>query len=190
MELIHRTHPLGITTREVVVHSHHMHTLMCQGVEEYGECCHEGLTLTRCHLGDATLVQYDTTKELHIVVYHIPLDDITTRGPLAAVDSLVALDAHQVLTLGCEVAVEVVGSNHHLVVLGKAACCILHDCECLGENLLKTLLDIIVDALCEHLYLCREALLLLERCCGALEELLILYDCSLILGDEVGDRLT
>ena len=52
MELIERSHPLGVSLGEVVVDGHHVYAFAREGVEEYGESRHEGLTLTGSHLGD------------------------------------------------------------------------------------------------------------------------------------------
>ena len=54
VELIHRAHPLAVTTRQIVVHRHYVNTLTSQCIEEYGQRSYQGLTLTRCHLGDTT----------------------------------------------------------------------------------------------------------------------------------------
>ena len=78
----------------------------------------------------------------------IELDDITSSCPLAAIDSLVILDAHQVLTHSSQVTIEVVGCNYHLIVLREAACRILHYGEGFWEYLLEALLNLIVNTLC------------------------------------------
>ena len=102
----------------------------------------------------------NTAKELNIVVYHIPLDDVTTCSPLAAVDSLIILDTHQVATLSCKITVEVVSRNNNLITLRKTTRSILHDCKSLWKYLLKLLLNLIVDTLSNIVDLLRYTLLI------------------------------
>ena len=163
-----------------------MYTLARQGVEEYGERSHKGFTLTRSHLGDLTLVQYDTTKELHIVVHHVPLQVVTAGNPVVLVDGLVALDGDKLL-LGRQVAVEVVGRYDHRLVLGKTACRILHDGEGLGQNLVQHLLDLLVDRLRQLVDLLRELLLLLQGRFGLLELYFERCFALLVCGDKGGN---
>ena len=147
VELIHWAHPLRVASCQVVVHCYNVYTLMCQRIQEYWKSCNQCLTLTSSHLRNLTLVKYDTTKELHIVVYHLPLQVVATRQPVCGVDSLVALDCNEILA-GSQVAVEVVGCNLHSLVLSESASCVLHNGKCLWKNLIENLLNLLVDALC------------------------------------------
>ena len=189
VELIHRTHPLGITLCKVVVHGNHMNTLACQRIQEYGQCSHEGLTLSRSHLGNLTLMQYHSTEELNIVVNHIPLDIVSACGPMGRIDCIVALDIYKIFA-GSEVAVEVVCRNHHCIVLRKSTSRILHDSESLGENLIENLLDLLVDTLYGLVDILRNLLLLIERDIQILQLRLLRYDMRLVLCDKVGNALT
>ena len=49
-----------------------MYTIACEGIEEHGKGSHEGLTFTSSHLGNLSLMEYNTTEELHIIVNHLP----------------------------------------------------------------------------------------------------------------------
>ncbi len=188
VELIHRAHPLGVALGQVVVDRHQVHALAGQCVEEYGERRHEGLALARGHLGDLALVEHHAAEELHVVVDHVPPQVVAAGGPVGGVDGLVALDAHEILRRG-QVAVEVVGRDHHLVALGEAARRVFHDGEGLGQDLVELLLDAFVDALGGLVDLLGDALLLVERRLGQLEAGLQLDDAGLVFGDEVGDGL-
>ena len=131
VELIHRTHPLGVTTCKVVVDGHHMHTLACKRIEEHGQSCHQSFTLTCCHLGDFAFVQHHATKQLAVVVYHIPAYGVTRSHPTCVVDSLVAVDIYKILR-GSKTAVECIGSNLNGLGLGKTTGSIFHNGKCLG----------------------------------------------------------
>ena len=170
---------------QIVVHRHHMHTLAGHGVEEDGERSHERLTLAGGHLGDLALVKHHAAEELHVVVHHVPLDVIASGHPVCGIDGLVAVDGDEVL-LGGKVAVEIGSRNHDGVVLGKAACRILHDGEGLGQYLVEFLLDLVVDTFGRGVYVLRYLLLVRERSLGQLQLGLLLDDMCLVGGDEVG----
>ncbi len=90
-----------------------MYPFACEGVEEYGECGHECLTLTGGHLGDIIAdgaaihhaVKHHASYELHIVVHHIPSHLVASGDPCVFIEGLVAVDAYEVLACGCEFAV-------------------------------------------------------------------------------------
>ena len=137
VELVERSHPLGVTLGEVVIHGNDVYAVACQGVEEYGQRSHEGLTLTRSHLGNLALVEYHATEELHVVVDHVPHGVVAARFPVVGVDGFVALDAHEVL--GSRQRAVHVGSGHgDLLVLGKELGGSLHDGECLGQHFVES----------------------------------------------------
>ena len=121
VEHVERSHPLGVTLGQVVVHGYDVYTVTGQGVEEYGEGSHEGLTFTGCHFGNLAFVQYDTTEELYVVVYHVPGNFITACHPMVFVDGLVAFDADKVLG-SSQLAVEVIGRYGDFFVLRETAC--------------------------------------------------------------------
>ena len=74
-----------------------MHTVSCQGIKEYRECCHEGLSFTGSHLRNLSLMQYDTSEELYVVVDHFPLHIVAAGSPVVVIDSLVTVDGHEVV---------------------------------------------------------------------------------------------
>ena len=148
MELIEWTHPLAVTLGEVVVDSYHMHTVVGEGVEEDRESGHEGLTFTCCHLGNLTLVKHHATKELNIIMHHVPVHRIASCRPCSVVDSLVAIDGDEIL--GCsQLAIHVGGSHHHSLVVGKAVASILHDgkhfWQCIHQSFLQGLKNVLLD---------------------------------------------
>ena len=64
VEHVERAHPLRVTLGEVVVHGNNVYALSGKCVEEHGEGCNKGLTLTGSHFRNHTplvLVGLDTT---------------------------------------------------------------------------------------------------------------------------------
>ena len=146
VELIERSHPLGVTFREVVVHCDYMYSLSCQRIEEYRKCRNESLTLSCSHLGDLTLMKNNTTDELNVIVNHIPCDLISAGNPVVLPEGIVAIDSHKVLAC-TQVAVELCRLDLDYRILLESACCRLHDCESLRKNIVESLLDSLVDSL-------------------------------------------
>ena len=70
-EVVQRAHGFGVTTGQVVIHSHHMHALACQGVQVHRQRRGQRLTLTRTHFRNLALVQRNTTHQLHVKVTHL-----------------------------------------------------------------------------------------------------------------------
>ena len=175
VELIHRAHPLAVTTRQIVVHRYYVYALASQCVKEYGQCCNQSLTLTRCHLGnttakflvvrvlqtlDTTQVQYDTTKQLAVVVNHIPLQQVTACDPTILINGFALLvDRHEILA-SRQVLIELRCRHHDLLALRETASRRLHNCKCVGQNVVEFLLDLLIDNLFELLDALALALLL------------------------------
>ena len=93
-------------------------------------------------------MQYYTAEELHVVVYHVPLEVIASGCPVVVVYGLVSVNCYKVvLRVCCQLTVEVGCRNYSLLVLGKSSCSVLDDTERCWHNLVKSLL---VDV--EHLF--------------------------------------
>ena len=161
VEHIEWTHPLGITLGQVVVHRHHVHTVAGQSIQEDGKRGHKGLTLTSGHLGYLALVKHGTAEELHVVVHHVPLQVVAAGHPVVLVDGLVALYAHKVFR-GGQLTVEVVGRNHHFLVLGKAAGGLLHNAEGHGKHLVEGALINLENLFLYLVHLIEDALALVD----------------------------
>ncbi len=142
MELIEGSHPLRVTLSQIVVDGDHVHTVAGQGIEEHGQGTHKGLTLTCGHLGDLTLMEGDTTEELHVVVDHVPFDFVATGCPFIVIDGLVAVDGDEVVGwVGSKFTVEIRSSDHGFLVLGEAACRVLDNTEGDGHHLVECILQ-------------------------------------------------
>ena len=203
MELVERSHPLGVAFGQVVVHRDQVHALSGQRIEEYGERRHERLALARRHFGDVAFAfafaellggallaarQHHAAEELAVVVDHVPLHVVAACHPVIGVHGLVALDGNEVFRRG-QLAVEVVGRHCDRVVLREAARRVLHDGEGLGQDFVELVLDPVVDALGRLVDLLRDFLLLLERRLGQFEPCFQLDDAGFVRGDVVGDLL-
>ena len=141
-----------------------MHAFAGEGVEEHGEGCHEGLALAGGHLGDVVgrllavedAVEHHAAYELHIVVYHVPLNHIASGHPFVLVNGLVAVDGDEVLPGHGETAVGVCSLHFDSVVLGEAASRLLDYGEDFGEGLVKFLGVHLEAVLAEVVYLLPE----------------------------------
>ena len=142
VEHIERSHPLGVTLGQIVVDGHHVNTVAREGIQEHRERSHEGLTFTRCHFRNLTLMEHGTTEELHVIVDHVPLQVVTAGHPMVVIDGLVAVDIHEVLG-GSQFAVEIIGCNHYFLILGEAAGGLLHDAEGHGQHFVEGFLHIV-----------------------------------------------
>ena len=163
VELIERAHPLGVALGEVVIDCDDVDTIARESVEEDGERGDEGLTLTRGHLGDLALMKHLTTKDLDVVVDHLPLQVVATSGPVVVIDGLVTVDGDEVLgRVGGELAVEVGGRDDGLLVLGEAAGRILDDAKGHRHHLVEGLLITIEGLLLQFVDLVEDRLALVD----------------------------
>ena len=119
VELVERTHPLGVALRQVVVDRDDVHAASAQGIEVDGQRGDQGFALTGGHFGNAPLVQHDAAKQLHVVVHHVPSDFVARGKPAVVPHGGVALKAHGVESAG-ELAVPIFGRNFQRA-LGQAA---------------------------------------------------------------------
>ena len=164
MEHVERTHPLGVTLGQIVVDGYDMNTVACEGVEEHGEGGHEGLTFTSSHLSNLSLMEYDTTKQLYVVVDHFPFQVVTTCSPVVMVDGLVAIDSDKVLTgIGCQLTVEVGSGDDGFFVFCKATGGLLHDGEHLEHHFVEGLLVNLQHFLLDLIDLCEDVCTLIDR---------------------------
>ena len=86
-------------------------------------------------------MEHASAEELHVVVYHLPLEVVATGSPVVVVDCLVAVDGDKVVFGVCrEVTVKIVGCDYCLLVLCEAACRFLH----YGEHLWHCLVELIL----------------------------------------------
>ena len=153
MELVERTHPLGVTLSQVVVHCDYMHAFACECVEEYRQGSHEGLTFTGSHLGDFSLVEYYAAEELNIVVAHVPFDGVAASHPTVLVYGFVLFYCDEVFAFGCELAVEVCRCYSDCLVLHEASRSVFHYGEYLRKNLFELNLVLFQNDLVQTVYL-------------------------------------
>ena len=155
MEHIERSHPLRVTLGQIVVDCHHMHAITRQRIEEHRQGSHEGLTFTRCHFRNLTLMQNGTTKELHVVVNHVPLRLVASGHPVVVVDGFVAFDIHEIVA-GSQFTVKIGSSDLDVLVIRKALGCTLHDGEGDGAHLFESLLKHLQYLFLQFVDLCKD----------------------------------
>ena len=76
------SHPFGVASSEVIVHSDDVDSHAGESVEKNRKSSDEGFTLTGGHLSDHATVQTDATDELDVEVHHLPLDRVIADVPL------------------------------------------------------------------------------------------------------------
>ena len=148
VEHIKRAHPFRVTLSQIIVDSYHMNTVSCQGIQEYRQGSHQSLTFTSRHFGNLTLMQYDTTKQLYIVVYHVPFHIVTACCPMVFPDSLIAIDRNEIFSFASQLTVEIGSSNYNLIVFRQTACCIFYDSKRCRQHFVQCLFVLV-----EHFFL-------------------------------------
>ena len=69
-ELMHLSHPLGITLCQIIVDCDDMDAFSLKGVEICRQCGHQRLTFSCLHLGNPSLMKDDSADQLNSVVSH------------------------------------------------------------------------------------------------------------------------
>ena len=163
VELIERSHPFRVTLRQVIIDRHHVYTITGKSVQEHRQRSHQRFTLTRCHLGNLTLMKNGTTKELNVVVNHLPLQVVTACRPVVMIDGLVTVNRNEVLTgVCCQLTVKVRCGNNRLLVLGKTASRLFHDGKHLEHHFVEGFLVDFKGFLLQLVYLCEDRLTLID----------------------------
>ena len=141
-----------------------MYAIAREGIKEYGERSHKGLTLTCCHLGNLTLMQHDTTEHLYIIMYHFPFEVVATSCPMVVIDGIVAINRYKViLGVSSEFTVEISSSYYSLLIFRKTTRCILYNRKSNRHNLVKCLLIDFQDFLLKLVNGIEYALALINR---------------------------
>ena len=82
-------------------------------------------------------MQYDTSEELYVVVYHVPGDFVSSGHPVVLVDGLVAFDVQEVVAFGGKVAVKLCGGYFDAFVFCEEFRCCFYQREYLGQSLVE-----------------------------------------------------
>ena len=69
-ELVYFSHPFGVALCQVVVNGNDVHTFPCQRIQIRRHRSHQRFTFTGLHLGNAALMQNDSTDDLNGVRFH------------------------------------------------------------------------------------------------------------------------
>ena len=187
MEHIERTHPFRVTLSQIVVDSNHMYTVSGQCVQEHRKGCHEGLTFTGRHFGNLTLMQYNTTEELYIIVYHVPGHFVTAGFPVILPDRLVAFNAYEVASLRSQFTVEFGSCHFDFFIFRESAGRIFHDGKSLGKDFVEHNLILVKHFLFQFIDLCKDGFTLFQF--GRLDGSFQLFDFLVLFNGRVLDTL-
>ena len=116
MEHIKRTHPFRVTFCQIIVDSYYVYAITRQGIQEHRKRCYQSLTFTGCHFRNLTLMQHHTTKQLYIVMYHVPGHFVSTCFPMVLPDSLVTFNTNEVTSLCSKFTVKITGSHFQFFI--------------------------------------------------------------------------
>ena len=106
-------------------------------------------------------MQYHATKQLDVIVYHVPHCIVATGNPVMLPQCLVTVYDNKVM-LGGQVTVKIRGGNLNLLVLRKAAGGILDYGKYVRENLIQNHLIAVHDLFLQLVYLIEQRLAILH----------------------------
>ena len=138
VELVQRSHPLGVTFRQVIVHGNHMHTVSGQRIQEYRQGSHQRFTFTGCHFGNFTFMKYHTTKQLYIIVYHVPSGIVTSGHPMVLINRFIAFYTDKIFRCS-QLTVEIGSGYYYFLVFSKAACRIFYNGKSYRQHFIQRL---------------------------------------------------
>ena len=139
-----------------------MHTVTGKRIQEYRQGSNKCLSFTGGHLGNLSLMENNTTKQLYVVVDHLPLQVVSTSHPVILVVGLVTFYAQEIMS-GSQLTVEISSGNHDLFILGQTACCLFHDRESHGHHLIEGILIDLQHLFVQLVYLVEDSLTLFYR---------------------------
>ena len=123
-----------------------------EGVEEDRQGGRQRLSFAGKHLGNFSLMQDGSTKQLDVEVNHVPLGVVATCYPMVVIDGLLAVDVHEIVPCG-QLAVEIVCRHLDRLVLCEEFCRALYDGKYLGAHFVECLLETLQHILLQLVYL-------------------------------------
>ena len=141
-----------------------MYAIARQSIQEYRERSDQSLTLTGSHLGNFTLMQHDTADQLHIVVYHVPNDLITTGHPVIGINSFVAFDMYKIMVYR-QAPVKIICRNLDSFILAESTRRLFHHSENFGKRFVETIFYFFQYLFLDFIdfFPCRLAFIVIER---------------------------
>ena len=164
VEHIQWTHPLRVTLGKVIVHRHHVHTLVRHRVQEHRQRRYQGLTFTRRHLGYLALVKYHAAYQLHVIVHHVPGYLVSTGSPMIEIHGAAALYLYEIKTrVGGKVTVLVVRRNNHFLVLCETTGGRFDDGKHFRQNIVQNGFVVFLDFLLQFIHFVINLLTFVDR---------------------------
>ena len=163
VEHIKRSHPFRVTLCQIIIDRYDVHTIACERIEEDRQRSHQRFTFTRRHFRNLTLVQNDATKQLHVIMHHIPSNLIAAGHPVILINRLVAFDLYEVVC-GCQITIKVCRFDSNGFVLSKAPCRRFHYGECLRHHLIEGLFKAFEDIFLQLIDLRENSFAVFDRC--------------------------
>ena len=70
---MHSSHPLGVTLCQVIVYGNDMNAITGKRIQISGAGRHQGLSFSRSHLRNTSLMKNDSTNQLYGEMFHTQL---------------------------------------------------------------------------------------------------------------------
>ena len=138
IEHIKWAHPFRVTLGQIVVHRYDVDAVSCQRIKENRERCNQSFTLTCGHLGDLSLMESDSSEDLHVVMNHFPFEVVASGSPVIMVNRFVTVDGDEVVCwIPSQFAVKIRCRNHGFFILCKPASRIFDNAESNGHYLVQ-----------------------------------------------------
>ena len=126
------SHPLRVTFCQIIIHRNHMHTITSKCIKEYRQSTYQGFTFPCCHFGDFTFMKHNTTKQLYIIMDHIPLYFCTSCLPVILIYSFISLNTHEIMIYS-QLSIKLCGCNYNLFILRQTASGLFYNRKSFGK---------------------------------------------------------
>src|SRR5664280_759545 len=152
VKLINRAHPLRVTFRQVIVDSYNMNSSAGKSIKKNRQRSDNRFTFTCRHLCNLSLMKRNSSKELDVIVNHIPDYLIPACDPTVFPVSLIAFDCYA-LPCRCKIPVILHSSHFKLAVFLEPPGSLLHYCKSLWNTFIKNRFQFFIDLLLDLVYL-------------------------------------
>ncbi|CDB09545.1 unknown [Bacteroides sp. CAG:633] len=103
----------------------------------------------------------NTTKQLYVIVYHVPGNFVSAGHPVVLVNGFVSFDAYEIFG-SSQMTVEISSSNHNFFVFGKSSGSIFHDGKSYRQYIIEGFFVDIQYLFLDFVNLCKECFAVLQ----------------------------